>query len=132
LVKMKNFGKYYDLYLETNVLLLADVFMNYTIMCLKDDSLDPSHYVSASEMFNDFLYKSSKAELKLIINMNENDNGKSSIYQKNNSQYPDHESSKPNFWIMYEDMNALYSGAMTQYIPTEILGKVNPEEVPDI
>ena len=29
-------------------------------------------------------------------------------------------------------MNALYSGAMTQYMPTEILGKVNPEEVPDI
>ncbi|CAG8464061.1 9397_t:CDS:2 [Gigaspora margarita] len=30
------------------------------------------------------------------------------------------------------DMNALYSGAMTQYMPTEILGKVSPEEVPDI
>ena len=33
---------------------------------------------------------------------------------------------------MYEDMNALYSGAMTQYMPTEILGKVGPEEVPNI
>ena len=29
-------------------------------------------------------------------------------------------------------MNALYSGAMTQYMPTEILGKVSPEQVPDI
>ncbi|CAB5211517.1 unnamed protein product [Rhizophagus irregularis] len=29
-------------------------------------------------------------------------------------------------------MNALYSGAMTQYMPTEIIGKVGPEEVPDI
>ncbi|PKK72127.1 hypothetical protein RhiirC2_777576 [Rhizophagus irregularis] len=29
-------------------------------------------------------------------------------------------------------MNALYSGAMTQYMPTEILGKVSPGEVPDI
>src|ERR1043165_2403787 len=33
---------------------------------------------------------------------------------------------------MYEDMNALYSGAMTQYMPTEILGKVAPEKIPDI
>ncbi|CAG8804911.1 27675_t:CDS:1, partial [Racocetra persica] len=33
---------------------------------------------------------------------------------------------------MYEDMNALYSGAMTQYMHTEIIGKVGPEEVPDI
>ena len=29
-------------------------------------------------------------------------------------------------------MNALYSGAMTQYMPTEILEKVGPGEVPDI
>ncbi|CAB4384701.1 unnamed protein product [Rhizophagus irregularis] len=33
---------------------------------------------------------------------------------------------------MYEDMNALYSGAMTQYMTTEILGKVAPEKIPDI
>ncbi|CAG8824905.1 27537_t:CDS:1, partial [Racocetra persica] len=33
---------------------------------------------------------------------------------------------------MYENMNTLYSGAMTQYMPTEIIGKVGPEEIPDI
>ena len=33
---------------------------------------------------------------------------------------------------MYEDMNALYSDAMTQYMPTKILGTVCAEEVPDI
>ncbi|CAI2198622.1 8746_t:CDS:1 [Funneliformis geosporum] len=33
---------------------------------------------------------------------------------------------------MYEDMNALYSGAMTKYMSTEILGKVAPEKIPDI
>ena len=49
---MQSFGDYHDLYLETDVLLLADVFMNYTIMCLQDDGLDPSHYVSAPGMFN--------------------------------------------------------------------------------
>src|SRR6266498_3057645 len=68
---MKNFGEYHDIYLETDVLLLTDIFMNYTIMCLQDDDLDLSHYVSASEMFNDSLYKSSGAELKLITDMDE-------------------------------------------------------------
>ncbi len=33
---------------------------------------------------------------------------------------------------MYEDMNALYSGTITQYMPIEILGKVSLEEVSDI
>ena len=40
-------------------------------MCLKDNSLDPSHYISAPEIFNDLLYKSSGAELKLMTDMNE-------------------------------------------------------------
>ncbi|PKK78772.1 hypothetical protein RhiirC2_769833 [Rhizophagus irregularis] len=40
-------------------------------MCLKDDGLDPSHYVSAPRMFNDSLYKSSRAEFKLMTNMDE-------------------------------------------------------------
>nr|CAG8623300.1 4787_t:CDS:2 [Entrophospora candida] len=69
--EMKTFGKYHDLYFETDVLLLADVFMNYTIMCLKDDGLDPSHYVSAPGMFNDSLYKSSGAEIKLLIDLDQ-------------------------------------------------------------
>src|SRR3954467_13613937 len=33
---------------------------------------------------------------------------------------------------MYEDMNALYLGAMIQYMPTEILSKEGSKEVPDI
>ncbi|CAB4439148.1 unnamed protein product [Rhizophagus irregularis] len=131
---MKNFGEYHDLYLETDVLLLADVFMNYTIMCLKDDGLDPSHYVSAPGMFNDSLYKSSGAEFKLMTDMDEYlmvENGirggmtmASHRYAKaNNLKCPDYDSSKPTTWTLYEDKNALYSGAMTQYMPTEILGK---------
>ncbi|CAG8446156.1 7082_t:CDS:2 [Scutellospora calospora] len=40
-------------------------------MCLKDDSLDLSHYVSAPEIFNDSLYKSSRAELKLMTDKDE-------------------------------------------------------------
>ena len=97
--------------------------MNYTIMCLEDDSLNPSHYISAPGMFNDSLYKSSEVELKLITNMDEYlmvENGirggmtmVSHRYAKaNNSQCPNYDPSKLKFWIMYEDMNALYSGAV--------------------
>src|SRR4051812_130808 len=50
----------------------------------------------------------------------------------NNPQCSDYESSKLNSWIIYEDMNALYSGAMIQYMLTEILDKVAPEKIPDI
>ncbi|PKK59391.1 hypothetical protein RhiirC2_719843 [Rhizophagus irregularis] len=118
--EMQSFGDYHDLYLETDVLLLADVFMNYTIMCLQDDGLDPSHYVSAPGMFNDSLYKSSGVELKLMTDMDEYlmvENGirggmtmASHRYAKaNNPKCPDYDPSKPTSWTLYEDMNALYS-----------------------
>ena len=32
----------------------------------------------------------------------------------NNEKCPDYDLNKPKSWIMYEDMNGLYSGAMTQ------------------
>ncbi|CAG8676326.1 2462_t:CDS:2, partial [Funneliformis mosseae] len=85
--------------------------MNYTIICLQDDGLDPFHYIFIPGMFNDSLYKSSRAELKLMTNMDEY----LMIENANNPQHSDYESS-----------------AMTQYMPTEILGKVTPEKIPDI
>ncbi|CAG8557514.1 10022_t:CDS:2, partial [Cetraspora pellucida] len=101
---------------KTNVLLLVDVFINYIIICLKDDGLDSSHYVSASGMFNDSLYKSSRVELKLMADMDEYLIVENGIYRG----------------MTMANMNALYSDAMTQYMLTEILDKVSPEEVPDI
>ena len=95
-------------------------------MCLQDDGLDPSHYVSAPGMFNDSLYKSSKVEVKLMSDMDEYltvENGirggmttVSHRYAKaNNEKCPDYDPSKPKSWVMYEDMNALYSGVQRKY-----------------
>ena len=118
----KNLGEYHNLYLETDVFLLADVFMNYTIMCLQDDGLDPSHYVLAPGMFNDSLYKSSGAKLKLMTDMDEYLMVEKGIrggmtmvshrYAKaNNPKCSDYNPEKLTTWTTYENMNALYSGA---------------------
>ncbi|CAG8485166.1 12040_t:CDS:2 [Cetraspora pellucida] len=50
----------------------------------------------------------------------------------NNPQCFGYDPSKPTSWTMYEDMNALYSGTMMQYMPTEIIGKVGSKKVSDI
>ena len=42
----ENLGEYHDLHLQSNTLLLADVFENFRNMCLKIYELDPAKFLS--------------------------------------------------------------------------------------
>ena len=44
---MSNHSDYHDLYLKSDVLLLADVFENFRKTCLKHYNLDPAHYYTS-------------------------------------------------------------------------------------
>ena len=44
--KLKNLGEYHDLYVQSNTLLLADVFENFRNTCIKVYELDPAHFLS--------------------------------------------------------------------------------------
>ena len=46
--KINTMGDYHDLYLKTNVLLLADVFEKFVNKCLDYYGLDPCHYFSST------------------------------------------------------------------------------------
>ena len=46
-IKMNTMGDYHDLYLKSDVLLLADLFEKVIKRCLDYYGLDPCHYVSA-------------------------------------------------------------------------------------
>ena len=45
--KIKNLGEYHGLYVQSDTLLLADVYENFRTMCLKKYQLDPVYFVSA-------------------------------------------------------------------------------------
>ena len=44
--KLKNLGEYPDLYVQSDTLLLADVFENFRNICIKVYELDPAHFLS--------------------------------------------------------------------------------------
>ena len=45
-IKLKNLGEYHSLYVQSDTLLLADVFENFRNMCIKVYELDPAHFLS--------------------------------------------------------------------------------------
>ena len=42
--KLKNLGDYQDLYVQSDTLLLADVFENFRSKCIEIYELDPAHF----------------------------------------------------------------------------------------
>ena len=44
--ELENLGQYHDLYVQSDTLLLADVFENFSDMCIKVYKLDPAHFLS--------------------------------------------------------------------------------------
>ena len=51
----KNLDDYHDLYVQSDTLLLADVFENFRNMCTKVYELDSSHFLSAPGFSSHFL-----------------------------------------------------------------------------
>ena len=45
-IKLKNLGEYHDLYVQSDTLLLADIFENFRNTCIKVYKLDPAHFLS--------------------------------------------------------------------------------------
>ena len=44
--KLENLGNHHDLFVQSDTLLLADVFNNFRDMCIKEYELDPAHFLS--------------------------------------------------------------------------------------
>ena len=63
---IKNMGEYHDLYLRSDVLLLADVFENFRVTCLENFRLDPCHYVSTPGLAWDAMLKKTGINLEFF------------------------------------------------------------------
>ena len=63
---IRNLREYHDLYLEMNVLLLADVFQNFREAVSREHKLDCLHFVTLPSLAWQMALKHTEAELELI------------------------------------------------------------------
>ena len=64
--KLENLGDYHDLYVQSDTLLLADVFSNFRDMCIKGYELDPVHFLSLPGLAWQACLKKTNIEIELL------------------------------------------------------------------
>ena len=136
--KLKNLGKYHDLYVQSDTLLLADEFENFRNMCLKTYELDPAHFLSLPGFAWQACLKKTNVKLKLLTDYDMFLMAEKgirggichSIYRHakaNNKYMKNYDKNKESSYIQYLDANNLYGWAMSQKLPVNGFKWVNNE-----
>ena len=64
---LKDLGEYHDLYLKTDLILLANVFEVFKKVCLKNYGLDPAHFYTAPGLAWKAFLKKTRIRLELLL-----------------------------------------------------------------
>ena len=137
---LSSMGEYHDLYLKSDILLLADVFENFRKVCRKNYGLDPPHYFTSPGLSWDAMLKMAGIKLELMSDVDMFQfiekgmrGGISYIanrYGKANNKYmKEYDNKAPSKYLMYLDANNLYGWAMSQYLPTGGFQWLKDEEI---
>ena len=116
----RNFQDYHELYLQTDVMLLTDIFEEFRTMCLREYKVDPAGYISLPAMSWDAMLRLTEVSLELfqpqthevMTRFERAIRGGISIATKRHAIESDKQS------IIYLDANNLYGWAMSQPLPT--------------
>ena len=125
----KTIRDYHNLYLKSDVMLLADVFEKFRSTCLKHYKLDPAHYYTSPGLAWDACLKLTGKNLELLTDydmlmmfergIRGGITHISKRYSKANNKYmKDYNPEKKSKFIQYLDANNLYGWAMSQNLPT--------------
>ena len=122
---IKSRGEYHDLYVQTDTLLLPNVFENFRNMCLEIYEPDPIYFVSAPGLAWQACLKKTEVKLELITDYDMLLMIEKGIrggicqaahrYAKANNKYmKNYDKTNESSYINYLDANNLYGWGMSQ------------------
>ena len=128
--KLKNMGDYHDLYLETDMILSANVFESFRKVCIENYGSDPAHFYTAPGLPWKACLKKTGVNLELVkdpdmlLMFERGIRGgiTQSVHRWAIANNPymgyEYDRSKPTEYLQYLDANNLYSWVMSQPLPT--------------
>ena len=127
--EINNLGEYHDLYVQSDTLLLADIYENFRNMCLNIYELDPAYFVSAPGLAWQACLEKTGVKLELltdygmILMIEKGIRGgicqATHRYAKANNKYmKNYDKNIESSYIEYLDANNLYGWTMSQKRPT--------------
>ena len=143
---IRNLREYHDLYLHTEVILLANIFESFWKVCLDNYGLDPAHFYTAPGLAWQAYLKKTGMRLELLLDpgmllMVERGIGggiTQSVHRwaKANNPYmgSDYNPREPTRYLQYLDANNLYGWAMSQPLPTGGFRwvDIHPDEISEL
>ena len=132
--------EYHDLYLKSDVLLLADVFESFRKTCQKNYKFDPAWYYTAPGLSYDAMLKTTRVSLDLLTDIDmammieKGIRGGVSMIttrhsEANNKYMGNYDPKKPSKYIQYLGANNLYGWAMSQPLPTGDFKWMTPKQL---
>ena len=125
---VKNMGEFHDLYLKTDVLLLADVMESFRKLCEKNYELDPAHFFTTPGLAWDAMLKMTEVKLELLKDVDQLlmvekgiRGGNANVFKRfakaNNKYMKNFDVKQDSRFLVYLDANNLYGWAMSQPLP---------------
>ena len=130
IVNNKNLGDYHDLHVQSDTLLLADVFEKFRNKCIEIYELDPTHFLSAPGLAWQTCLKKTEVKLELLTDadmllMVEKGIRGGICYaihryaNANNKYMKNYDKNKESSYIQYLDAKNLYGWAMSQNLSVD-------------